>query len=40
VTRAIGDVNAGDTDAFLSELAHDGWIDNGRRFSGHGEMRA
>jgi hypothetical protein len=40
VLRAIDAVNARDTDAFLSEFAADGWIDdNGRRFSGHGEMR-
>jgi hypothetical protein len=41
VTRAIDAVNAGDTDAFLSEFAADGWIDdNGRRFTGHDEMHA
>jgi hypothetical protein len=41
VIRAIDAVNARDTDAFLSEFAADGWVDdNGRRFSGHGEMRA
>jgi hypothetical protein len=41
VARAIDAVNAGDADAFLSEFAADGWIDdNGRRFSGDGEMRA
>ena len=41
VTRAIDAVNARDTDAFLSEFAADGWIDdNGRRFHGRGEMRA
>jgi hypothetical protein len=41
VTRAIDAVNARDTDAFLSEFAADGWIDdNGRRFRGHDEMRA
>lgn len=38
VARAI---NAEDTDAFLSEFAADGWIDdNGRRFTGHDAMRA
>jgi hypothetical protein len=41
VARAIDAVNGGDTDAFLAEFATDGWIDdNGRRFSGHDEMRA
>ena len=41
VARAIDAVNAGDTDAFLSEFASDGWIDdNGRRFVGGDEMRA
>jgi hypothetical protein len=41
VGRAIGAVNAGDTDAFLSEFASDGWIDdNGRRFVGGEEIRA
>jgi hypothetical protein len=41
VARAIDAVNAGDTDAFLSEFASDGWIDdNGRRFAGAGEIRA
>ena len=41
VARAIAAVNAGDTDAFLSEFAADGWIDdNGRQFSGHDAMRA
>jgi hypothetical protein len=41
VARAIDAVNAGDTDAFLSEFANDGWIDdNGRRFVGADEMRA
>jgi len=41
VARAIDAVNAGDTDAFLSEFARDGWIDdNGRRFVGRDEMRA
>jgi hypothetical protein len=41
VTRAINAVNARDTDPFLSEFAADAWIDdNGRRFRGHGEMRA
>jgi hypothetical protein len=41
VAQAIDAVNAGDTDAFLSGFAADGWIDdNGRRFSGHDEMRA
>jgi hypothetical protein len=41
VARAIAAVNAGDTDAFLSEFAADGWIDdNGRRFRGHEAMRA
>jgi hypothetical protein len=41
VTQAIDAVNARDTDAFLSAFAADGWIDdNGRCFSGHGEMRA
>ncbi len=40
IIRAIDAVNARDTDAFLSAFAADGWIDdNGRRFSGHGEMR-
>ena len=28
VIRAIDAVNAGDTDAFLSEFAADGWIDD------------
>jgi hypothetical protein len=38
--RAIEAVNSGDTDAFLSQFTADGWIDdNGRRFSGHDEMR-
>jgi hypothetical protein len=41
VARAIEAVNAGDTEAFLSEFAADGWIDdNGRQFSGHHAMRA
>jgi hypothetical protein len=41
VGRAIDAVNAGDTDAFLSEIAVDGWIDDdGRRFGGHDAMRA
>jgi ABC1 atypical kinase-like domain len=41
VTSAIDAVNAGDTDAFLSAFASDGWIDdNGRRFTGHDAMRA
>jgi hypothetical protein len=41
VGRAIDAVNAGDTDAFLSGFASDGWIDdNGRRFVGRDEMRA
>jgi hypothetical protein len=41
VARAIEAVNAGDTEAFLSEFAADGWIDdNGRQFSGHDAMRA
>ena len=41
VARAIEAVNAGDTDAFLSEFAADGWIDdNGRQFSGHDAMCA
>jgi hypothetical protein len=41
VARAIDAVNGGDTDAFLSAFAHDGWIDdNGRRFVGRDEMRA
>ncbi|MGO9889337.1 MAG: hypothetical protein ACLP0L_15685 [Solirubrobacteraceae bacterium] len=40
VARAIEAVNAGDTDAFLSEFVSDGWIDdNGRRFVGRDEMR-
>jgi hypothetical protein len=40
VARAIAAVNAGDTDAFLSAFTADGWIDdNGRRFTGHDEMR-
>jgi hypothetical protein len=39
--RVIDAVNAGDTDAFLSAFAVDGWIDdNGRRFGGHDAMRA
>jgi hypothetical protein len=38
--RAIDAVNAGDTDAFLTLFAPDGWIDdNGRRFTGHDAMR-
>jgi hypothetical protein len=41
VARAIAAVNAEDTDAFLSQFAADGWIDdNGRRFTGHDAMRA
>jgi hypothetical protein len=41
VARAIDAVNAGDTEAFLSEFPAEGWIDdNGRRFTGHDEMRA
>ena len=41
VNRAVDAVNAGNTNAFLSEFAADGWIDdNGRRFTGHGAMRA
>jgi hypothetical protein len=41
VARVIDAVNAGDTDAFLSEFAVDGWIDdNGRRFGGQDAMRA
>jgi hypothetical protein len=41
VARAIEAVNAGDTDAFLSEFAADGWIDDdGRPFGGHDAMRA
>jgi hypothetical protein len=41
VARAVDAVNAGDTDAFLSEFVSDGWIDdNGRRFVGRDEMRA
>jgi hypothetical protein len=40
VARAIDAVNAGDTDAFLAAFAADGWIDdNGRRFTGHDELR-
>ena len=40
VARAIDAVNAGDSDAFLTEFASDGWIDdNGRRFVGRDEMR-
>jgi hypothetical protein len=40
VARAVDAVNAGDTDAFLSAFAEDGWIDdNARRFTGHDEMR-
>jgi hypothetical protein len=40
VARAIDAVNVGDTDAFLAEFTVDGWIDdNGRRFTGHDEMR-
>jgi hypothetical protein len=41
VARAITAVNAEDSDSFLAEFTADGWIDdNGRRFSGHDEMRA
>jgi hypothetical protein len=41
VRQAIDAVNAGDTDAFLGLFDEDGWIDdNGRRFTGHDEMRA
>jgi hypothetical protein len=41
VARAVDAVNAGDTNAFLSAFATDGWIDdNGRRFTGHDEMRS
>ena len=41
VARVIEAVNAGATEAFLSEFAADGWIDdNGRQFSGHDAMRA
>jgi hypothetical protein len=41
VARAIDAVNGDDTDAFLAAFAADGWIDdNGRRFTGHDEMRA
>jgi hypothetical protein len=41
VARAIAAVNAEDTDAFLSQCATEGWIDdNGRRFTGHDAMRA
>jgi hypothetical protein len=41
VARAIVAVNLGDTDAFLSEFAADGWIDDdGRRFDGRDAMRA
>jgi hypothetical protein len=41
VARAVDAVNAEDTDAFLSTFTPDGWIDdNGRRFTGHDEMRA
>jgi hypothetical protein len=41
VARAIDAVNGEDTDAFLAAFAPDGWIDdNGRRFTGHDEMRA
>jgi hypothetical protein len=40
VAQAIDAVNAGDTDAFLSEFESGGWFDdNGRRFVGHDEMR-
>jgi hypothetical protein len=40
VARAIDAVNAGDTDAFLSEFAADGWIDDdGRQFGGRDAMR-
>jgi hypothetical protein len=40
VARAIDAVNAEDTGAFLSTFSADGWIDdNGRRFTGHDEMR-
>jgi hypothetical protein len=40
VARAIDAVNADDTDAFLAGFNSDGWIDdNGRRFTGHDEMR-
>jgi SAM-dependent methyltransferase len=40
VAQAVDAVNAGDTEAFLSAFAEDGWIDdNGRRFAGHDEMR-
>jgi SnoaL-like domain len=40
VAQAVDAVNAGDTEAFLSAFAEDGWIDdNGRRFTGHDEMR-
>jgi hypothetical protein len=41
VARVIDAVNAGDTEAFLSGFASDGWIDdNGRRFRGHDDMHA
>ena len=41
IARVIDAVNARDTDAFLSEFAANGWIDdNGRRFGGHDAMRA
>jgi hypothetical protein len=40
VAQAVDAVNAGDTEAFLSGFAEDGWIDdNGRRFTGHDAMR-
>ena len=40
VRRAIDAVNAGDTEAFLAQFTAEGWIDdNGRRFTGHDEMR-
>jgi hypothetical protein len=41
VARVIGAVNAGNTDAFRSEFAANGWIgDNGRRLGGHSAMLA
>lgn len=41
VARAVDAVNAEDTEAFLATFAPDGWIDdNGRRFTGHDDMRS
>ena len=40
VRRLVDAVNAGDTDAFLSAFADDGYVDdNGRRFTGRDEIR-